>query len=376
MSSPLRHARTAWLALAALVMLAIAVPGASAAPVTVSTLDWTQAAVYDTAAPANTDRTWLGYATGPGFLAAGTVTPSAGATGPTVTPSSPRGATALYTFSFPGTSGNYDAATNTGSVELSGTLTYNSTAHGFNITVENPLVVLNGTTGTLYASGTGFPTAGATPYDRSQPLFNLNLAGATISPPVDGTRTISNIVPSLATADYAFPANYSSGAGPERTPNTFGSFALTVTTGPDTPAPPAVVVVQAPSTGATSDTTPPASTTESQSAPSGTGTPSHATPNAATPATADAGLPGALKVVKKQGKRTVVVTLASAPGERGRTYRVRLTNAAGKTVATGTLKGRTLRLTERHGFKVGAGPLRLSPIGFGSGLNAVSITLD
>lgn len=373
MSSPLRHARKAWPALVALVALTIAAPGASAAPVTASTLNWTQAAVYDTAAPANTDRTWLGYATGPGFLAAGTVTPSAGATGPTVTPASPRGASALYTFSFPGTSGSYDAATNTGSVELSGTLTYNSTAHGFNITVENPFVVLNGTTGTLYASGTGFPAAGATPYDRSQPLLHLNLAGATISPPVDGTRTISNIVPSLATADYAFPANYGAGAGPERTPNTFGSFSLTVTTGTDTPAPPAVIVVQAPNTGATSGGgAPAASTPEPQAAQSGSAAPIQATPGATDPA----GLTGALKIVRKQGKRAIVITLASAPGEPGRTYRVRLINAAGKTVAAGALKGRTLTLTERRGAKVKAGPFRLSPIGFGSRLSAVAITLD
>ena len=49
----------------------------------------------------------------------------------------------------------------------------------------------------------------------------------------DGTRILDGIVPSIATADYVFPG-YAKGAGPDRTPNTFGGFALRLGLAPDT----------------------------------------------------------------------------------------------------------------------------------------------
>jgi Htaa len=207
--------------------LSLLLAAASAAPAAVTgTIEWTEYNVFEAAAPANTNRTWLGYVTGT-LLASGTATPSGGATGPTVTPASPRGAAQAYTTAFPITSASYDRSTGRDTIEASGTLTFHSVAHGFTISVENPQMILEGNSGQLFASGqrSGTPST----YDRSQPLFNLNLTGAVYRTHVDGTRTISNIVPRVATADLAFPgSSYPVNSGPDRTPNTFGVFSLTL----------------------------------------------------------------------------------------------------------------------------------------------------
>jgi hypothetical protein len=211
----------------ALAAAAALLPAAGASAATTGQLDWTQANVYETAAPSGTNRTWLGYTTGPGpMLAAGTAVASAGAVGAAVTTASPRGAATAYTFGFPIASAAYDPATGVETVALTGTLSFASTAHGFEITVVDPLVVLDGAAGQLFASGRSGSSTRTT-YDRSQPLFDLDLAAATTTAHVDGSRTVSGIVPRIATADWAFPSNYLAGAGPDRTPNTFGSFALT-----------------------------------------------------------------------------------------------------------------------------------------------------
>jgi len=208
----------------ALVAGATSAAPASAATVTGGSLDWTAANVYETGAPAGTNRTWLGYVTGPPPLAVGSATPSAGATGDTVDTGSARGATELYTWSYGATGGSYDEYTGTGTIDYTGVVTFNSTAHGFTITVDNPQVVLNGNTGQVFASG----QSSSGTYDRSAPLFNLDLSNSNVTLHADGTRSITGIVPSLATANTAFPANYAVGAGPDRTPNTFGAFGLQV----------------------------------------------------------------------------------------------------------------------------------------------------
>ena len=82
---------------------------------------------------------------------------------------------------------------------------------------------LDGGTGQLFASGvkSGDPAT----YDRSEPVFDLDLSDAAVTLHPDGSRTLSGIVPSIATADYVFPG-YAQGAGPERTPDTFGTMTL------------------------------------------------------------------------------------------------------------------------------------------------------
>lgn len=95
--------------------------------------------------------------------------------------------------------------------------------------MEDSRFVIAGTTGRLYASGQGQTSAGARPYDRSSPVFDLDLTNATLSVGADGSWTV--IGPSLATGDYVFGPSYSADAGPERTPNTFGSFGFQLAAG-------------------------------------------------------------------------------------------------------------------------------------------------
>lgn len=228
----------------------------SSIPAPVSTpgkLVWTQLNVFETSAPANTNRTWLGYftrsATGPAAAGTnrGTFTPSAGAVGQTVTPDSPRGLDAVYTTTFPMISSTANAATKTGIVRYGGLVTYYSApmpaGHGITVSIQNPRIEFDGTnTAKLYATGlrTQFgSTDGSTePYDESAPVFTLDLSAAPVESNPDGTTTFRNVVPSIAATDHVFrgqgPGTYPAGAGPDRTPNTFGSFDITV---PNPPAP-------------------------------------------------------------------------------------------------------------------------------------------
>jgi len=196
-------------------------------------LNWTQTKVYNSAAPAGTDRTWLGYLTraatppAPPISAPdGTATPSDGLVGPTVSSASTIGDD--YTWTFDATAGSLNAKTLAGSLDFEGKLTYQSTNHGILISVADPKIVLAGDgTGQLFA--TGDKSTSAT-YDQTEPVFNLDLSDATCTLGWDGSLTLGNIVPSIAVEGYAFPGGaqgYAAGAGPDRTPNTFGSFSLT-----------------------------------------------------------------------------------------------------------------------------------------------------
>lgn len=204
-------------------------PAAHGAAVTGGSLDWTMANVYDSSAAQNTNRTWLGYVTSPPPLASGTATPSAGATGEAVTPTSAKGADKLFTFGFPATSGAYDPATRTGSIELDGVVTFVSQMHGFTISVEDPQLVLSGATGQLFGSGKN--SSGS--YDRGGgAIFDLDLGAAQVSED-DGVTTIAGIIPAVATEGLVFPSGsrgYAKGSGPDRTPNTFGAFTVTLRT--------------------------------------------------------------------------------------------------------------------------------------------------
>jgi Htaa protein len=148
------------------------------------------------------DRTWLGFVTSPNpALGNGTVTAGDAASGPTVTPVSPRGRDVLDTFSFPVQTGTSDAASGRGAIQQRGTVTFDMTGSqggNFKITVTDPLVVLNGAQplalapvvdppapqppaiqpppahGQLFATGTN---VGGQAYDTAQPILNLDLGG-------------------------------------------------------------------------------------------------------------------------------------------------------------------------------------------------------
>jgi Htaa len=287
------------LAAAALVAGATALPSvAQAGTVTAAHLDWTQANVYDTAAPANTQRTWLGYTT---QLNGGTGAPIAPATGDTANLAN--GGADIRT-SFPLTSGSYDPSSGTGTIQLDGGFDYQGVAPAnYDISIEQPKLVLDGLTGRLFAHGkrSGTPAT----YDASAPLYTLDLSNATVTLKADGSRVIDGIVPSVATLNTAFPQNYAVGSGPNRTPNTFGSFSLTVRTnggdaGPQGPA------------GA----------------------------NGKDGATGPAGKDGTSATL-----RTVKAVLAKAPYKGGATRRVTVYSTKNAKLASGTLKGRVLKVT-------------------------------
>jgi hypothetical protein len=191
---------------------------AKSAKVKKATLSWSQTNVYNTAAPAGTERTWAGYTV---IAQHGTVTPLNGATGQTISSASAVGK--AFTQSYKGKKGMVDIKKVKGSVTLKGIVEFKSAL--FTTTLENPKVVLKGKTGQLFASGKSSDTTAPTYSNKA--VLNLDLSKATVSKKKT-KLTIKGIVPSIATANLAFPINYPVGAGPDRTPNTFGSFALTV----------------------------------------------------------------------------------------------------------------------------------------------------
>lgn len=327
MSPTTRLRRSARLIAAIAVAAAVAPAAASAATVASGHLDWTQTNVYDLGGP-QPQRTWLGYVTGNAGTgqAGGSATPTAPATGPTVTTASARGASENYTTVFPSTAGTYDANTGVGTIELDGGLSYTSPVHMFTIVVNQPQIVLNGNSGQIFASGAG---AGATPtYDRAQPLFDLDLSDATVTLKADGSRILSGIVPSIATANLAFPgANYGAGAGPERDPNTFGSFALTLRLAPG----------------------------DADAGPTGPAGPAGVA-GAAGPA-GPAGRPGPAGPAATI--RSLKAILAKAPFKGQATRKVTVLNSKGKTVATGTIKGRVLKVTLAKTIKSLSGTVKL-----------------
>jgi hypothetical protein len=316
------------LAVAALTAGAVALPAtAQAGTVKSAHLDWTQ--INDFSFGPGGAMTWLGYATsGAPVNAQGTAAPIAPATGDTVTPASDRGPAEEYAWSFPGVSGSYDATDGTGAIELDGGLSYTAPAppagHGFDISIEKPKLVLNGLSGQLYASGKG---GGDNPtYDRGTPLFDLDLSDASVTLKADGSRVIAGIAPSIATTDTAFPDTYAAGAGPDRTPNTFGSFTLTIkTSGGD--AGPAGKDGASGKDGATGPAGP-------------------------------AGKDGTSATI-----RTVKAVLAKAPYKGGATRKVTVYSIKNAKLASGTLKGRVLKVTLASKVTALSGKVKVKPTG-------------
>ncbi|HEX2160448.1 MAG TPA: HtaA domain-containing protein [Thermoleophilaceae bacterium] len=245
--------------------LALSASTASAAV----TLDWTVENTFSTgcSAPPSLNCTWLGYVTNPTPFsgARGTATADRGATiaGPdgaaviAVGGTSPRTPGTDFTFSYPAAGGSLaggaSAADWAGTMQFAGRVSFvsptpvPSAGHGFTITVDDPRVVLRGDgTGFLYASGLktqGAPGSAPVAYGDDLAVFALDLDGGTSDldptvapyPPAewrihsDGSQTLSGIVPLIENAGQAFPASpYIADSGPNRVPNIFGSFAVTM----------------------------------------------------------------------------------------------------------------------------------------------------
>lgn len=207
-------------------------------------LEWTQKKVYEAQPvpppPQVVNRTWLGYLTRTGNpgVPDGTVSPAGVATGPTVNGLSD--VSTDYTWTFPAASGTPDSFALNGTTEFEGTLNMVGPNHGINISLQDPVITLAGDgTGTLTFSGTDSTAAPFT-----GPLFTLDLSEVTITPGEAGAYTIGNIIPAIASTQ-AFGAAYPIGSGPDRLPNTFGSFSITVTP-PVQPVPPVYVETPGP----------------------------------------------------------------------------------------------------------------------------------
>lgn len=317
--------RSAGALAAALTAAALVPAGASAAEVTASKLRWSMVNQYDTSLPSNTNRTWLGYVlntgAGPQF-SNGTATVSDGATlevpagwvAPALTPTTldgtaPEGLDKVYTFGFGGNAagrGTYDPATAKAELEFTGTLAF--TVHGLGVNLQQPKVVLDGTKGTLTASGLGSPDLRTiVPYDRAKPILNLDLSDATVTPHVDGSETISGIVPSIAST-HLFSAAYPVGAGPNRSPNTFGSLSIRLA------VPPTAAITATPVAGPAGPAGP--------QGPKG-----------------DPGITGASTTV-----RTQTYVLARAPFGGTRAVNVTVLGRKGSPLTVGSVKGRTLKV--------------------------------
>jgi hypothetical protein len=227
-------------------------PAAGAAPVTVTsgTADWSQTNVY--VGGGTNPRTWLGFVTQPGSgrgQSAGTATASNGATvvfpdGSTqsvVTPTSPRYSAVTtdaaypdtYAFKYGSAAGTVDADAKTADITTTGTVSYVQFAGQTNppeqppIKISNLHVVLTPTGGQVFAAIENSTKV----YDPATPLYTLNTSAATFTTGSDGAVTVSGLVPTLAQADvFAANGTYPAGtSGPDRTPNTWGSFSLKLT---------------------------------------------------------------------------------------------------------------------------------------------------
>ena len=129
--------------------------------------------------------------------------------GTTVGPADAQGTPVSW--NFPVSGGAYDPATRVGTVASIGRLQGVSTniapniGFDYTLSIENPVVVFDGTsTARLYANGTKSTgtLGGQVSYDRSAPLFTLNLATATQTQNADGTITIATTNVVLAGASY------------------------------------------------------------------------------------------------------------------------------------------------------------------------------
>lgn len=308
----------------ALLLSAVALGGAgiAAAPASAGvTLDWSTVNVYGDSA-----RTFLGYATNPSAMggAKGTVSPIAPATGPTVTPTSARGLGEVATWSYPAASGSFNPVELRGDISFRGGVSFVSPAfvpptgggHGFTITLENPRVVLDGpNAGQIFATGLHTPGGiNTTPvaYDASQPVFAVYRSAWTVN--ADGSSTIT-IAPKIATEGIPFPGGvrgYPADAGPDRTPNTFGSFTIRV----------------APDGGPKGDK-------------------GDAGAKGDKGDKGDAGKNGTTTTIRIQ-----TASLAKAPFKGKATRKVKVTaRKSSKVLATGTVKGRTLTVTLAKGKK-------------------------
>jgi len=260
MKHPLRRKRLGWLS--ALAVLATLVPAGTAFSATKGQLEWTLVNDY-----AGTTRTWLGYITNPtpGMGANGTfsVVGGSGPFGGTIDGTDPRGPNIEYTFALPvKDTAPLPFTPNDETYEFEGGFAFVSAGHGITAEWENVRIrFVSRTAAELIADGVkpagggpGGGGGGTEPFTDVK-IFSLDLTQSKIRYHADGSTTISCMVPSVATDGYPI-SGYNTGAGPDRTPNTFGSFSVRIApdTAPDAPANPEGECIPDPVKGDKGDT--------------------------------------------------------------------------------------------------------------------------
>ncbi len=327
---------------AVLAAFGLTAASAQATPETVvgGNLTWSTVNVYNGSTP-GVDQTFVGRwtRTGSGGAQNATFNPSGAAWGSqAISPTTPQGTPVSW--NFPAVNGVYDPDTKIGTVSTIGRVAAVSTnigpGIGFNYTLsfENLSVVFDGTdSAVLYGGGTRLGTYSPAAADNSisygrVALFTLDLSQSVETQQPDGTTTLSNLVPSVATDVYGgFPP----GAGPDRTPNTFGGFELSFRT----------VAGQVGPQGDTGETG-----AVGPVGPAGVAGPAGPV--------GPAGKDGASGKTGATGRTRVIARLAKAPWSGSKTRKVTLRKGK-SVVASGTVKQRTLTVTVRKGKKVSAG---------------------
>jgi hypothetical protein len=188
-------------------------------PLTFGTMTWSLT---------NSPATFLGSV----LAAGGSVTPGAAASGPgsgtnATTPVAPG---SVQAFSFPvATGGTYDVATDTGTLDVIGSLTFASPQDGFPISLVDPELTLDlsGPTSTFRSEGSGVAGPIAPAADPTAGVFRLDTTKATVQRSVGQTR-ITGIVPTVAQRGNPFPASYDVGVGPAAPAPVFGTIDLDV----------------------------------------------------------------------------------------------------------------------------------------------------
>lgn len=170
----------AFVACAAIALLAMSAERAAAAEVSGGSLNW------------GIKESFVSYVRN--VPPAGTVTPSNGAT-----EADDAG------FDWSDGSGEIESDGTAGSLAFTGTVTFSKPAHGINIVVEDPRIEWSGDTGTLFATGTSQGNA----YDV--PMLDLDFSAVT--PAVDGEAIALTDVPSTITEEGApvFGGTYPAG---------------------------------------------------------------------------------------------------------------------------------------------------------------------
>jgi hypothetical protein len=277
---------------------------------------------------------------------------------------SPKGAAQIATWTFPIIGGTYDAATNRGVIKAAGIVRWHGQVPSavappigdtpFDVTVENPTIIFDGTqTASFFASGDAANGSGSLGrYSDDAPLFTFDLSGAAPIVDAEGLLSFASLVPTLmrvgtATApldNTMTPFFTYKNPGPDRTPNVWGGFTLKLATPQSGPQGVAGVNGSNGSSGAAGAD----GTDGVRGADGAKGETGAQGPAGKDGAPGAQGAKGKTGTKGKDGRTVVIAYLRKAPFKGSKARKITLLRS-GKTVGTGEVKGRRIRVTLRAG---------------------------